>query len=121
MVELEYVDIEDEVDEDDINIEELLVIDEEYDDDMVLVLDTNQPTTIDEVEDELGIEPTELTKPEQIDVNELYSYAIQKTEVMVLKEQNDETNVMNVTDTVYTNLHLMENLYQFSGKFLIVK
>ena len=68
--------------------------------------------------DELGIEPIELANLEQIDANELSSYAIQKTEVMVLKEQNEETNVMSVIDTVYTNSHLIENLYQFNGNFL---
>ena len=34
--ELEYVDIEDEDDEDDMLVDELLVIDEEYDDDILL-------------------------------------------------------------------------------------
>lgn len=68
--------------------------------------------------DELGIEPIELTNLEQIDANELSSYVIQKMEVMVLKEQSEEMNVMSVIDTVYINSHLIENLYQFNGNFL---
>jgi len=68
--------------------------------------------------DELGIEPIELINLEQIDANELSSYVIQKTEAMVLKEQNEEMNVMSVIDTVYINSHLIENSYQFNGNFL---
>lgn len=121
MGELEYVDTDDDEDEVDTRLDDVLVMDEEYDDDIELVQDTNQQIIIEDDDEELGIELIELINLELMDANELYSYVIQKTEVMVLKEQSDETNVMNVTDTVYINLHLMENLCQFSGKFLIVK
>lgn len=118
MVELEYVDTEDEDDEDDMLLDELLVIDEVDDDDIMQALDTRVLTTIDEVEDELGIELTELANLELTDVNELCLYVIQKMEVMVSKELLEEMNVMNVIDTVYINLHLIENSCQHNGNFL---
>ena len=116
--ELEYVDIEDEDDEVDMLVDEQLVIDEEYDDDILLELDTRLRIIIEVDDEELGIEPIELANLELTDVNELSSYAIQKMEVMVLKEQSEEMNVMSVIDIVYINSHLIENLYQFNGNFL---
>ena len=118
MDELEYVDIEDEDDEVDMSVDEQLVIDEEYDDDILLELDTRLRIIIEVDDEELGIEPIELANLELTDVNELSSYAIQKMEVMVLKEQSEEMNVMSVIDIVYINSHLIENLYQFNGNFL---
>ena len=106
--ELDCVDSDDDEVEVDFLLDEQPVIDEDSDDEVTEPADAQQLITVDEVE-ELDIVMLVFDIDER-DTNELHLSVISQIEVVEYTVQHDEMNVMNATDIVSINSHLVERL-----------